>query len=223
MPKVPYVNPEYPTEKVFAAAVAAQRVNLGKYHKMDQKSFDDQTNEVITHFLANKTVTKNILQGDCSEITPEDYEVGEKVRNHMRGVSFKVLREEVVGEWERTAYRIAENSVINSNWDVAIVPSIVDSYYRHIQRTNTNERLDNARGGHIGSPGEKVEITIEVVRCLYSKEYGTYILTGITKEEKKVFFFNGRKREVGEVVNIKGKVKRHLEDSTTQLNYVKEI
>jgi hypothetical protein len=80
----------------------------------------------------------------------------------------------------------------------------------------------DADGGYVSGPGNKVSLDIEVVKCIFSRNFNTYFVTGITDKNQAVFFSYKNGMNVGQSVKIVGNVKAHRDDST-QLNRVKVI
>ena len=214
-----YTRPVYSIADVFAAACAAQRIN-GEYLKSDDITYYDDGHE-YTHKVnrvANKTLVHQFLKGELG-MTLEDHEMGDKVMQYCRSLTFKLLTDKRLSDFEQTMLTIVEKSTTDSNYDIAVVASLPASYERSLVRAEQNIRLREAAGYIAADVGSKVELDIDVVRCNYSNEWGVFYVTAIT-EGGVVFFARNSQIEVGSKVRIKGKVKRHKEDRT-QLSHVK--
>jgi len=214
-----YTRPVYNVADVFAAACAALRIN-GEYLKTDDITYYDDGHE-YTHKVnrvANKTLVHQFLKGELG-MTLEDHEMGDKVMQYCRGLTFKLLTDKRLSDFEQTMLTIVEKSTTDSNYDIAVVASLPASYERSLVRAEQNVRLREAAGCIDADVGSKVELDIEVVRCDYSNEWGVFYVTAIT-EGGVVFFARNSQLEVGSKIRIKGKVKRHKEDRT-QLSHVK--
>jgi hypothetical protein len=112
--------------------------------------------------------------------------------------------------------------VIQGNYDIAVTASLPSCHRRAVQRDQANAKVDFARGGLIGEVGSKVKLTVEVVRCVFSQQYGVFFVTGITAEDQPVFFAFKKQVNMGDKMTVQGTVKVHR-DNTTQLNRVKVI
>lgn len=214
-------RPVYSIADVFAAACAAQRIN-GEYLKTDDITYYDDGHE-YTHKVnrvANKTLVHQFLKGELG-MSLEDHEMGDKVMQYCRGLTFKLLTDKRLSDFEQTMLTIVEKSTTDSNYDIAVVASLPASYERSLVRAEQNIRLREASGCIDADVGSKVELDIDVVRCNYSNEWGVFYVTAIT-EGGVVFFARNSQIEVGSKVRIKGKVKRHKEDRT-QLSHVKVL
>lgn len=214
-------RPVYSVADVFAAACAAQRIN-GEYLKNDDITYYDDGHE-YTHKVnrvANKTLVHQFLKGELG-MTLEDHEMGDKVMQYCRGLTFKLLTDKRLSDFEATMLAIVEKSTTDSNYDIAVVASLPASYERSLVRAEQNIRLREAAGCLEAPVGSKVEMDVEVVRCNYSNEWGVFYVTAIA-DAGVVFFAQQRKIDVDSKIRIKGKVKRHKEDRT-QLSHVKVL
>ena len=212
-----YTRPSYETSVVFAAACAAQRVN-GEYLKHTNVNDEHGTTR-----LANKVLIRNFLNGDF-DIRDEDREQGEKVRQMCNGLTFKLLTDKRLSDFEQSMLTIAEKTSIDSNYDIAVISSLPATYERSVIRKNTDIRLRETEG-FVGQVGDKVGLSVEVVRCNFSDQWGTHFVTAITPDNKQVFFAFRNSLAVGDTITIEGKVKAHRNqrEDSTQLNYVKVL
>jgi hypothetical protein len=208
-PKQPAFN--YVADEVWAAACMAQRLN-GDYVKAG--NIDKQSNrQIVDELLVN-----------TNRITDEDREQGKKVRQYYQAYTFKILKGIKLSEFDNNAMVLSNRDVINSNYDMAVIISLPASYERGLKRGNVDQRVKFATGGYIGTSGDKITVTIEVLKTVYSQKWNTSYFTGITSEDQVVFFaYNHIDRlEIGDTYTIQGTVKTHRNNST-QLNRVKVI
>lgn len=198
-------------DDVWGAAVAAQRIN-GSYIKAIAPGVEQQTNrQIIEGLLADPFI-----------ITDEDRDEGKKVRAFYQAYTFKILKGKQLSEFDNTAMLISNRDVITSNYDVAVIASLPSCYERGVKRQSVDQRVTFAKGGFISAVGNKVSVTIEVLKSIYSQKWATTYITGITSEDQVVFFAFKEALEVGKMFDIYGTVKSHR-DNTTQLNRVKVI
>lgn len=206
-------KPEYNADDVWAAACAAQRVN-NKYIKfVEPNAIESQKSnrDLLMDFISNP-----------STIHDEDREQGKLIRKYYQGLTFKVLQGKKLSAFDIDVMQLANRDVINSFYDVAVITSLPSCYERNIKRDQDERRIDTARGGFVGVPGNKVELEIEVLRCVFSKNYFVYFVTGVTSEDQAVFFSYKNDLKSGDKVKIRGNVKAHR-DNSTQLNRVKVL
>ena len=117
---------------------------------------------------------------------------------------------------------IANRDAINSTYDIAVIASLPATYNKSTKRDDVDRRINFARGGFVGVPGDKVTLNIEVLKQLWSEKFGTWYLTGITDEDQVVFFAHKTKYDIGTHLTITGGVKSHR-DNSTQLTRVKVL
>ena len=210
-PKQPTFS--YTADDVWAAACQAQQIN-GEYVKTSMP------NDVLRR--TNRAIVE-LLLADTTQITDENREQGKKVRQYYQAYTFKVLKGIKLGEFANNAMVISNRDVINSNYDLAVIVSLPQSYERGVNRDNVDQRVKFATGGYIGNVGDKVTVTIEVLKTVYSQQWNTSYFTGITSEDQVVFFaYNAGKLDIGDTYTVQGTVKAHR-DNSTQLNRVKVI
>jgi len=209
-----YIRPSYNTTDVFAAAAAAHRVN-GGYLK-----YSETNDEAGTSKIANKILIRQFLDGNF-DIREQDREVGEKVMQHCRSLTFKLLTDKRLSDFEQNMLSIVEKETVGSNFDIAIVSSLPAAYERTQIRNTVEVRLRETECLD-GLVGDKVAISAEVVKCYFSDTWGTHFVTAITDDNKQVFFAYRNKLEIGSNFTAEGKIKSQR-DNSTQLNYVKMV
>jgi hypothetical protein len=213
-----YTRPTYNVADIFAAAAAAYRIN-GAYIKQDEVTFHENGGHTVDK-IANKTLVHQFLKGSF-DLRDEDREMGEKVRQHCNGLSFKIITGKTLSEFEQAMLTIADKETTDSNYDIAVVASLPASYERAQARIQQDAMLREKSGTLTDAVGDKVELDIDVVRCNYSNNWDTHFVTA-TVDNAVVFFATRNKLELGSKLRIKGKVKAHKEDRT-QLSHVKII
>lgn len=204
-------------DDVWAAAVAAQRIN-GAYIKLSMISESDPS----FNQQSNRQIVEALL-ADTFSITDEDREQGKKVRSYFQAYTFKILQGKELSEFNNTAMLIANRDVITSTYDLAVICSLPSSYEKASKRDDVDRRINFARGGYVGTVGDKVSVTVEVVKRIWSEKWMTSFVTGITAEDQVVFFAFKNELEIGKTISIQGTVKGQRDPNTTQLNRVKVI
>lgn len=200
---------ELDTEQVFAAACAAQRIN-GQYVKAVVTGSGQKT---------NRQLAEELLQ-DPTQITVDDRIQGAEMRQYFKGLTFKIIEGKQLSDFARNAMEIATNDTVTSTFQLAIVISLPQTYEKATKRDTVDRRINFARGGFVGNPADKVTLNIEIVKQLWSNNYNTWYLTGITEEDQVVFFAHKTQYDIGTHLTIEGVVKSQRETST-QLSRVK--
>jgi len=218
-PKQPALN--FIADTVWGAACAAQRIN-GEYIKDGQNQIGE-FGEVLSTKLRNRDIMLQFLH-DPALLLEEDIEQAKKVRQYFQAYTFKILKGTKLNDFDNNAMLISNRDIINSNYDIAVIASLPSSYERGVKRGNVDQRIKFATGGYIGTSGDKITVSIEVLKTVYSQKWNTSYFTGITSEDQVVFFaYNHIDRlEIGDTYTIQGTVKAHR-DNSTKLNRVKVI
>lgn len=204
-------------DDVWSAACAAQRIN-GRYIKLSMITESKPDNPQVS----NRAIVEGLL-ADTFSITDEDREQGKKVRSYFQAYTFKILQGKELSEFNNTAMLIANRDVITSTYDLAVICSLPSSYEKASKRDDVDRRINFARGGYVGTVGDKVNVTVEVVKRIWSEKWMTSFVTGITAEDQVVFFAFKNELEIGKTISIQGTVKGQRDPNTTQLNRVKVI
>jgi hypothetical protein len=74
----------------------------------------------------------------------------------------------------------------------------------------------------VAQPGNKVQLSVEIIKTNYSQQWNTWYATAITTDNCAVFFAYRQQLATGVHHTIKGTVKAH-KDGQTQLNRVSVI
>jgi hypothetical protein len=164
----------------------------------------------------------NRLIADPSQITDADRVQAEAVRKYYKGFTFKILQGKMLSEFDNNAMVIANRDVIEATYDIAVIASLPASYERAVKRDNLNRKIDSASGGFVGRVGDKVKLTVEVVRSVFSQQWNVFFITGITNDDQAVFFSYREAIPAGRTIVAQGTVKAHR-DNSTQLNRVKLV
>jgi hypothetical protein len=203
-------------DNVWAAACQAQRFN-GSYVKLSVLTEEDKS----SNKLSNRQLIETFMV-DSSLITEEDMAQGKKVRAFYQAFTFKILQGKQLSDFDNTAMLLANRETIDTGFDIAVITSLPSGYVRGMKRQTVDQRIAFATGGLIGTVGDKVSPSIEVLKSVFSQTWNTHYITGITSDEQVLFFAYKQQLEVGKQFDIYGTVKAHR-DNTTQLNRVKVI
>jgi len=204
----------WPTLDVVAAACAAQRVN-GSYVKAPYQLGDDN------HRKLNRELVYSILE-DSSNIIDVDRQMAERIKDFYKGYTFKILSGDFVSDFDRKTIKILEEEFTPEGYNIALLASIPQTYQRAVQRSEADRRIKFAQGGYVGKIGERLNLQVEVIKCVFSQQWGIFYLTAITTSDQPIFFGYKQDVAVGTVLNIDGTVKRQ-DNNQTQLNRVKIV
>jgi hypothetical protein len=199
---------------LWSAACTAYRLNNGYLKVADMVG--DQVIRPKNADLVRACLTTPAL------ITDVDRAQGNACRSYMASsVTMQALKGELQ-EWHKITAQVCGQDEIKSNYDLAVIASMPQSYFKQLNKESVDARLRRCDETHVGKCGDKVELLVEIVKANYSKNYNTWYVSGITEDNHAVFFGYREQLVLGLVLNIRGTVKR-LVDRATQLNRVKVI
>jgi len=214
---------KYSVSDVWAAACAAQRIN-GVYSKEHVFEYVEnappklvlrKNRDIMMEFLANP-----------DRLLVEDVEAGEQCRNFLQNdLTFRTLKN-TTNDFDRSVRQVLavqdHFNDIGNRYELAVVACLPASWQRAVARQSKDERIAEARGGFVGAVGTAVQLNIEVLGSVKSKDFDIYWVTAITDADQAISFSNKESWDAGTHLTIQGKVKAHR-TNLTQLNYVKVL
>ncbi len=207
---------EFTADQVWACAAAAQRIN-GAYFKEDQW-MQNAVPPYLAH-RANKTLVKEWLrESNFVEVTEVDYAAGRKARDHFKSYTLLAIAGKL-NDFQQTAMRIASKDTFTGRdmYDFAVISCLPSVAERDAARTELSREI-YASEQLPGAVGDTVQGEITVVKTRYSQEYGKFKIDARMGESFVDFWHT---QELKGELRIKGKIKNHRGNKTTQLNYVK--
>jgi hypothetical protein len=206
-------------ERIWAAAAYADRENGGEYLK-EERWMTNATPAYIEK-PANKTLMRKAIL-DISLIHGEDIEVGRAAREWVRkNLVVKTLKG-TMSEFDQAMAAVVEMDEFmmgSDRYEIALVTSQIRAYR---EGTRLEKVMENVISTPVAAVGEKVQLNVEVVKAVYSQNYGVYFITAKTDGHQMVFFSYRERKPVGEWITIRGSVKAHRADAT-QLNRVRIV
>jgi hypothetical protein len=200
---------------VWSAACTAYRLN-GGYLKEPEVIGD----QVIRP--TNRELVRRCLE-NLSLITDADREQARDCRRYMASaVTMQALKTEL-GEWARITARVCDLDTVASNYDLSVITAMPQSYIKQLKKESVDARLARTQAGGLQAKvGDKIDLTVEIVRNNYSAKFNTWFISAITTDNYAVFFAYREEIRPETNLNIRGTVKRHT-DRATQLNRVKIV
>jgi len=202
-------SPTHPADMMFAAAQAAFRTNHEQYIKVP----------VSPVHLSNRTLVLQFL-GAPDTLTEDDIETGHQIRRYCQGLTLKLLKNNTLSQFEQSLLTVAEQDLINES-NVALIAYSPVMYARYRAQQRINDQLEQCLREYLGTPGDKITSTVEVIRSNYSEKYGCHFITTITECNHNVFFSYKEALTVQQKYSIKGTVKSHRDGWSTQLSRTK--
>ena len=216
---MPIKNVEIPSITVLdalAASAAAHRINNGytrnTYYtgvvSADSISVKKSNRELMLDYLLDNT-----------HILDEDYELAKKIKFYFDKKIFKILDDSVMDNYTQSVMKIlSKKGIIMA--DVSILASVPESYFKGLERDRICDIIESACNEMLAPLKDRVTVSIEIVKCIFSKKWVTYFVTGITTDNKVVFFASKNPIDAGIHMTITGTVKKFQNNQTT-LNRVK--
>jgi len=212
---------KYPVTMVWAAAVAAHRINDNRYIKATE--WDTQAEPPVIKYRTNREVFAELL-ANPDRLDAGDIQAGQECLDWVRGdFTVKALKGQL-SDFDLSVQKVlAVESEFDSNLDrlaLAVVPCLPASQARGQARAESDSRLRQTVNQHVGQVGDKITLDIEVLRTSYSQNFNTWFVTAVDSENHSVFFSYRSPINVGAKVKVRGTVKAHRDNATTQLNRV---
>lgn len=211
----------YSVGDVWGAACHAQRIN-GAYIKQDEWELPSESATAVQlKRKSNRNIMMEALENPFM-ITDEDRTAGEACLKFIQNdMTFRALQNRLT-DFDRSVMKIT--AVVDRFFpqahklELATVACLPNSHQRALKRIEEQDRL-NQTSGYIGVIGDKVTVTVDIVRCVFSPKWNTYYATGITSNNETVFFSIRQPLNTGTLLTLRGTVKAHR-DGQTQLNRV---
>ena len=208
----------YSANDVWAVACKAQRLNK-EYIKFVPEGSKKETNREIMYRL---------LEEGSKHLTVADKNEGVKVRQHYQAMTFKLLTDDYVSEFDKTAMAIADRDLLDSKLDIAIIASLPSASTRaNVRKVQDQEIAQATTDKSIGKVKDRVDLKVTVLRSFLSHKWNCYFITAVTENEEVVFFGSSKiNSKIGDILDIRGTVKSHRSDDNgmvTQLNRVQKI
>ena len=211
-------NVTYSANDVWAVACKAQRLNK-EYIKFVPEGSKKETNREIMYRL---------LEEGSKHLTVADKNEGVKVRQHYQAMTFKLLTDDYVSEFDKTAMSIADKDLLDSKLDIAIIASLPSAYIRSNVRKVQDQTVAQATTDKmVGKIKDRVDLKVTVLKSFLSHKWSCYFITAVTENEEVVFFGSSKiNPKIGDSLDIRGTVKSHRSDENgmvTQLNRVQQV
>ncbi len=209
---------------VWACAVAVDEHNEGYFKEDVWAPREDHDDEFHVVKGANKRLVKQMLANEnydtIVKVTDEHIEEGRTLRNYFNGYLLKEISGKI-NDFEKQALLLAQKDEF-TNRDLlafSIISCLPNSARRDKEYTKLKQDIYHSTP-LVGNKGDQVEGELLITRSSYNHNYNRYSTAGRFGESFVDFWFK-QGFEVGDTVEIKGRIKARRPDNTTQLHYVK--
>jgi len=215
---------EYPTRNVFAAAVHAYNINGGYSSSCRIEDIRDAFDNVLGEkvIYRNLDLVREYL--DSALVLPElCYIEADSIIDYYKGK----LMDLMVGKlnsYSQSAMVAANAESITSLQEIGLIASLPKAYRQSSRFDSMLEAKDWAQKQslHFGKSGDSYEGRVEVIASIYSSKWFRHFHTAKDLNTNAVVNFSTSETlEIGRNIDIKGRIKDHVENNVTRLNYVK--
>ena len=224
-PKAKPQGVKHSVDNVWGAAVAAQRIN-GSYVKETMYKVDpEMSSNTVIDKRRNRDIMADIL-ANPAQLTVEDIAQGQECRKFLQNdITFRALKNKLT-EFDGSVSKVLaveeEFDTVKHKLELAVTACLPQSHARALERQAVQDRVRQTSGEHVGQPGDKVQLAVEIIKSNYSQQWNTWYATAVTPDNRAVFFAYRQQLARGAKCTIHGTVKAHR-DGTTQLNRVSII
>ena len=210
----------YPIEDVFAAAVAAQRVNeCYVSNSTGINTPNKMTNRHLMNTILSKSDTDNFVTFE------DDYDRAKVIIEYYKSKTLEIMSGKANSYTMSAANAAYKESVAsNDQLTLGLIASLPNAWERSVAYDKTWDRVDELkrRSTHFGLIGDKFEGKVEVLSCIYSKNWFKYYTTALTSTGNVVNFAGDHEFKQGNLVEITtAKIKQHAAENITRLHYVR--
>lgn len=216
---------KHSVDNVWGAAVAAQRIN-GSYIKGTMYKVDpEMSSNTVIDKRRNRDIMVDIL-ANPAQLTVEDIAQGQECRKFLQqDITFRALKGRLT-EFDSSVSKVLavedDFDTVKHKLELAVVACLPQSHTRTLERQAVQDRVRQTSGDHVGQPGDKVRLDVEIIKSNYSQQWNTWYATAVTPDNHAVFFAYRQELARGAKCTIYGTVKAHR-DGSTQLNRVSII
>jgi len=204
---------------VMTYAVAAH-----KQKNEDYVNYGTVTNKIIIAAHLGLLDQKNMIFVDY--ISDECVNIADSIIQYYKGLTFKAMGNKI-NDFEQKVLGLINSKLVDRR-DIGVIASLPKAYFRAIKRdaTDTHMRKLSTTSIHVGTLGEDITGTINVLNCSFIQRLQCHVVNAEMNGNIVCFFTKHDAAHWGETCEIKAKVKRHQVSKfhggkETVLNYVK--
>ena len=203
---------EFTADQVWGLAVRADTFN-GGYVKYEEYDHETRTKVKDT----NKTLLKKWLFENLIP-TEEEVDQGRAYRDYFKTYTFRALKGKL-SYFDSVALKLSSKETFTGRdlYEFAVI-SCLPSVARRSKERDDVKRDIYFSDQLEGSEGEFIVTEVEVISCSFNTNYMKYRVLARAGDSFVDFWFG---KEVNGNIKIRGKIKKHRDDKTTSINYVK--
>jgi hypothetical protein len=220
MAKKTYTPIMVDTTLLFTAACAAQRIN-GSYIKSSERG-ELRPNRDIMCFLGKIGIAEGSQDWT---ITNEDCAQAQTIMEYYKSKTLEII------SGKANAYTMAaanaaykEQVASNDHLTIGTIASLPQAWERSVAYDSTWDRVETLKRNsvHFGTVGDQFKGSVEVLSCIYSKNWFKYYITAINEQGNVINFASDNEHKQGTNLEItSSKIKQHANENITRLHYVR--
>ena len=215
---------EHNTRTVFAAAVHAHRENDGY---SSSRRVEEIRNE-LDNVVGEKVIQRNLdlvtsYLADNFEFSEECYTEADVIMDYYKGKLMDLMSGKL-NSYSQSAMVAANAESITSAQQLGLIASLPKAYRQSSRFDSMLEAKEYAQkqSAHFGTAGDAYEGKVEVIASIYSNKWFRHFHTAKDlNTDAVVNFSTSETLAIGRKIRIKGRIKDHVENNVTRLNYVK--
>lgn len=227
----------YNTTDILALSFAAYRINEGYVRDTRRYSEDDNSTKFSNKDLLRYHFMEKVeyIPTDFKQFTafPEDIENSKQAVTFLNRENTLQVMAGTVSGFMDSLLKCINNETITAN-EFGVVALLPKVYFENKDKKEFKKKLKTefSESVHLGNPGVKIEGQFVVDDIRFVEKFGCHVVNGHIDTNLVSFFkeFGADKKipAKGDVLNIKGKIKRCGENfitkiPETQLNYVRIV
>ncbi len=201
-------------------------VSAHKQKGEDYINYGTVTNKTIVQTHLGLLEDKRAVFVD--HVSQECADIAEQMIQYYKGLTFKAMGNKI-NDFEQKVLGLINCKLVDRR-DIGVIASLPKAYFRAVKRdeTDTQMRKLSTTSIHIGTLGEDVQGTINILNCSFIQSLQCHVVNAEMSGNIVCFFTKHPADHWGDTCEIKGKVKRHQTSKfhggkETVLNYVKTV
>lgn len=161
-------------------------------------------------------------------VSQECADIAEDIIQYYKGLTFKAMGNKI-NDFEQKVLGLINTGMVDRR-DIGVISSLPKAYFRSVKRdaTDTQMRKLSTTSIHVGTQGEDIEGTINILNCSFIQRLQCHVVNAEMNGNIVCFFTKHPAEHWSTTCEIKGKVKRHQVSKfhggkETVLNYVKVV
>jgi hypothetical protein len=215
---------KYPTRDAFAAAVHAHKENDGYSSARRVEYIYNESEEVIGEKVKQRNL--DMVQSFLSEgikFEEADYAEADAIMDYYKGKLMDLMSGKL-NSYSQSAMIAANSEFVDSKNQLGLIASLPKAYLQSNKFDSMLETRDYAQklSVHFGQEGDAYSGAIQIIASIYSSKWFRHFHTAKDLTTNNVVNFStDQPLEIGRKIQIKGRIKDHVDNNVTRLNYVK--